>query len=84
MKQCKYCGYWVGHNGFGESVTHPIDETTGKPMAITFEIRKCCSPSISLFERCPDSNGISLLDGENYYAGLFTGQDFGCVNFKSR
>jgi hypothetical protein len=85
VSKCKECQFWGydpdKYNG-DDDITDPIDEDTFEPKAMPFKVRLCNSPNIVLFERNPNSNGVSLCDGSNYRAKMYTGEDFGCVNFK--
>ena len=84
MNKCKTCKHWIapGNDDFQAGyICHPVDPDTYEPMAMPFEVRMCESPKIVFFERSPDSTGISLIDGSEYYASMLTGEDFGCVNF---
>ena len=78
---CKDCEYWVDDDDT-DLIMHPIDPHTRNKIRMLFDVRKCNHPSIMLFERNPNPAGVSLCDGEDYRAEMYTGPMFGCVNFK--
>ena len=79
MIKCKECKYWKKPNEYDEIAT-PIDQDTYKPMVLPFEVRICESENITLFERNPNSNGVSLRDGSDFHCAMYTGEDYGCIN----
>ena len=84
MKTCKTCIYWVDTDDDFDSIMHPWDyDTDSKKMDMPFEVRECTSRNITLFERNPDPQGVSLCDGSDYRANMYTGPDYGCVNHKA-
>jgi len=85
MKTCKSCIYWVDPQDSYDEIIHPWDhDTESQKMDMPFEVKKCTSDNITLFERNPDSKGVSLCDGSNYRATMYTGQDYGCVNHRAK
>lgn len=80
MKHCETCKYWkkVPLDDF-DQIANPTDEDTCEPKEMPFEVRECSSPNITLFERNPNADGISLTDGSDYRAVMYTGPSFGCV-----
>ena len=83
MKTCKDCAFWRIDDRT-DRITNPIDEDTYEEKEMPFEVRKCLNDDITLFERNPSPRGVSLCDGSQYYAAMYTGPDFGCVNFKPK
>ena len=86
-KICKNCRFWaVNKEDYNphNDIIEPLDPDTYKPMKMPFEVKVCMSDNITWFERNPNSNGVSLVDGSDYYARMLTGENFGCVNFKKR
>jgi len=53
-------------------------------MAMPFEVRECRHPSLVYFERPVERDGFGVSDGSNYWAGLFTAEDFGCIRHASQ
>ena len=84
MKTCKDCAFWENYDDCHGQITQPVDPDTWEPMDIGFEVKACKSGNITIFERNPNKDGVSLTDGSNYYARMFTGPDYGCVNFKEK
>lgn len=82
MKTCKDCAFWENYNDYHGQIEEPIDPDTYRPMDIGFDVKACKSDNITIFERNPNRDGVSLTDGSQYYARMFTGPDYGCVNFK--
>lgn len=82
MIRCKECIFWkMPDNNIYDPIARPEDEDGGLKI-MPFDVRICKSPNQTLFERNPNINGISLNDGSEYSAVLYTGQEFGCVNGK--
>lgn len=79
---CKDCIFWIDDNPHDE-IIHPIDEDTFEEKEMPFPVKKCLSSSITRFERNPSIRGVSLRDSSMYYVQMYTGPEFGCVNFKS-
>jgi hypothetical protein len=88
MNRCRNCKYWQipeGCNGYvSDSIYNPIDPDTFESMKMPFEVRECKSGNITLFERNPNPKGVSLQDGSDYFATMYTGPLYGCVNFKKK
>jgi hypothetical protein len=80
MILCKDCIYWIDDKPDYDRIMHPEDMDTGEYMKMPFEIKKCKCSNITLFERNPNDNGVSLCDGSDYRAVMYTGPNFGCVN----
>ena len=79
MCLCKSCIYWQDNDNMN-SIMHPYDDDTYEEMVMPFIVKRCCCPNITLFERNPNSNGVSLCDGSHYHAAMYTGCEYGCVN----
>ena len=43
-----------------------------------YRVRRCTHPKLLFYER-PESNAATVVDGSQYKAKLFTGEQFGCV-----
>jgi hypothetical protein len=87
MNKCKTCKFWEEEywdETQYDPIRHPIDPDTLELMPTNFEVRLCKSSKIAYFERHPESNGISLVDGSDYLALMLTGEDFGCVNWQKK
>jgi hypothetical protein len=88
MEHCKTCKWWkyeeeeLFKENHCDDILHPIDPDTDEEMVMPFEVRRCFSPKIVYFERSPDPMGISVKDGSDYFAGLCTGEAFGCINWE--
>lgn len=86
MSRCSTCKHWRApeHDGHTELVCSPID-TDGDwlPMPMPFEVRRCASPKLQMFERPLTPDAASVVDGSNYRAALVTGPDFGCVHHEA-
>jgi hypothetical protein len=81
---CKTCKNWcITSNSSRDGIAQPEDPDTCEEAQMPFEVRECCSDNITLFERNPNSNGISLKDGSDYHAVMYTGEDFGCVLYEA-
>jgi hypothetical protein len=81
--KCKDCKYWGSRERSSDDedeIVNPIDPDTYERMEMPFEVKICGSLNITLFERNPNSNGVSLRDGSDYDCTMYTGEDFGCVN----
>ena len=85
--KCKTCKFWVKpverDNWNARFICNPVDSDTYEKMKTNFEVRKCNSDKIVYFERQPESNWISLVDGSEYYAKMLTGEDYGCINHEA-
>jgi len=82
MERCKTCKHWGSKPDeeiYSDRICKPYDEDTFEKKKMPFEVKRCCSPNITLFEKNLNSNGISLTDGSEYYASMCTGEDFGCI-----
>lgn len=79
---CKTCRYWtVTDDDEYSPVITPIDPDTDEPMeGLAFEMRYCKCPKVVFYERPVESDGVALVDGSHYFAGMITGEDFGCVH----
>ena len=88
MNTCKTCLHWVepddSENWNSYRIATPIDMDTYEPMTVSFEMRICKSPKICYFERPPEPDGVTLVDGSEYYARMLTGESFGCNNYVRR
>jgi len=86
MSTCQTCRWWLRNAGdtylgvtqeLGEAleVYSPMgDDTTVVP---TYSVRRCTSPALRFYET-PSVDGAAVCDGSEYWAGLFTGPQFGC------
>lgn len=87
---CKDCKHW-GHDVSDEDalydrISTPFDPDTYEPMdpkLLAFRVRKCGNPALHRFERPTEINGYAVNDGSEYYAALYTAEEFGCVRFES-
>ena len=88
MNTCKTCVFWIapskseGH-WRATDICEPTDPDTYEPMKTEFEVRICQSKKIVWFERPPESTGVALIDGSDYYAQMLVAENFGCVNHES-
>jgi hypothetical protein len=81
--KCKECKFWEEVKDEYDPIASPEDEDGGLKK-MPFEVRICKSPNITLFERNPNPNGVSLCDGSDYMATMYTGPEFGCINGKRK
>ncbi len=81
MNTCKTCKHWVMPERGGHWITSPYDQDTGKPMVFEFEVRQCKSPALLFCERPITPDGFSVADGSEYFAALFTAEEFGCKQY---
>jgi hypothetical protein len=83
LGKCKTCEHWCRtSDDRWDGIANPYDPDTMDYAVMPFEVRQCTSPNIVYFERNPNSNGISLKDGSDYRAVMYTGEDFGCVLYE--
>lgn len=89
MGTCKTCKHWLipeEDEGYGDMLISPRDPVTYEQEeneeAIAakwgYNVRFCKHPKLETRQR-PDQNGFAVIDASDYYAGLLTGEDFGCV-----
>jgi len=88
MNTCKTCKHWKSTDGYdghwrASEVIAPTDYDTFEKMKMTFEMRLCLSPKKLFFERPPESDMVTLIDGSEYLADMVTGENFGCVNHEA-
>lgn len=86
MDKCKTCKHWKlppDDEKFWrvKDICNPVDPDTFEPMKLDFEVKMCISDKIVWFERQPESTGVSLMDGSDWFSQMLTGEDFGCVNY---
>jgi hypothetical protein len=81
--KCKDCKHWEDGDEY-DLIMHPLDPDTYNFMEMPFKVFECKNPNITLFERNPNSNGVSLCDGSDYKAKMYTGEDFGCINAEKK
>lgn len=79
MKRCATCRHWKKPADRGQWITDPHDPDTFEPMQIEFEVRECTHPKLEFCERPLERDGFAVADGSEYFAALFTAEDFGCV-----
>ena len=86
MKEtCQTCEHWDRRgNGNHEDIVRPYDPDTYEEMDMPFKVGRCTSPKLLRFERPLEPSGASVCDGSEYMANLFTGEDFGCINYLKR
>lgn len=87
MKTCKTCIYWeapLDSNHLERDICRPIDFDSDLPMDRGFETNICRMPTQTRYEPPVESNGFGLTDGSEYYAVLFTAEDFGCIRHKDQ
>lgn len=78
MDRCKKCRYWIEL----DERDWPLDLDTDERIKPNFGVRQCKSPRL-LFHEMPVTKGhASVWDGSHYWAGLYTAEDFGCVNWE--
>ena len=80
---CRTCVHWQKEEGRGEYMTDPEDPDTYEPMEFEFEVRQCTHPKLLFCERPLERDGFAVADGSQYFAGLYTAEDFGCVQHES-
>ena len=81
MNTCRTCKHWQpSERG---SIEAPYDPDTFEPMVFEFEVRRCMNPRLLFCERPLERDGFAVCDGSTYFAGLYTAEDFGCVNHES-
>lgn len=86
MNTCKTCKHWTvdnDHPGSHDNIINPRDPDTLEPMATGFEVRECAHPAKTFYERPVERNGFGLCDGSEYFAALYTAEDFGCVRHET-
>lgn len=77
---CKTCKHWTApEKGDYDAMFRPYDPDTYEPMEFGFDVRRCQHPSLLFCERPLESNGFAVRDGSEYFAALYTAEDFGCV-----
>ncbi len=78
--RCKTCDYWTLKDlpSIHSSMWKPMNPDL-TPMDIGYEIRSCQHPEKTFAELPLGVSGFGLVDGSEYYAELFTAEDFGCV-----
>lgn len=89
--RCQTCKWWrrPSHHGYG--VVHELgeahevyvkerDEYVERKAEYT--VRQCQHPGLRFCET-PEANGAAVCDGSEYWAGLFTGPDFGCTRHEA-
>ena len=81
-KHCKTCKHWKEDND--DVLANPYDPDTYQRMVMPFEVRRCGQPLLLFCERPVVSNGACVKDASEYWAALYTAEDFGCVNWKER
>jgi len=90
MNRCNTCKYWVerkDNNSFrGEDIISPRDPETWdqeegeEAIAAKWghNVRFCGHPKLEFSQR-PESDGMAVIDGSEFWAALLTGEDFGCI-----
>ena len=82
---CANCKHWFTDDKSGDgAITDPYDPDTGEPMVLPFAVNRCNSPRLLFCERPLESTGFAVADGSSYWAALYTGPDFGCVNHEAK
>jgi hypothetical protein len=88
IRTCISCQHWKPADGYPHYRTaelcNPVDPDTYEPMAMPFEVRPCCHPSLTRFERPVEANGFGVNDGSAYEAHFVTGPEFGCVRWEEK
>ena len=92
MSKCATCKWWVRSDRgrgvqreMGEAYSVYVDPDhhnanyARKEQVATYDVRECTSPTLRFYE-VPSADGAAVCDGSEYWAGLFTGPDFGCPN----
>jgi hypothetical protein len=76
--KCKKCKHWK-NNDRDSRFTNPKDIDTDEDMKFEFTVKRCSNPKLLFCERPLESNGFSVRDGSDYFAALYTAENFGCV-----
>ena len=86
--RCKTCDYWTlkDLSSMHSSMWKPVNPDL-TPMDIGYEVRSCQHPEKTFAEVPLSKSGFGLIDGHEYhpeifweyYAELFTAENFGCV-----
>jgi hypothetical protein len=85
MSKCKDCKWWVKPpQGDYDSVSYPEDPDTFERMEMPFNVYKCECPKVFTLERAVVANGVTIMDGSGFFAQMYTGEDFGCVNWEPK
>lgn len=93
MNKCATCKWWTRGERHWNSVTRELGEAyevyvdpehkngnyTRHEVIAQYDVRECKSPLLRFYE-VPSANGAAVCDGSDYWAGLFTGPEFGCQN----
>lgn len=88
--KCKDCKHWGADQDRDtdyDKIITPTDPDTYEPMdrkLLAFQVRRCDNPALHRFERPTEINGYAVNDGSEYYAALYTAEEFGCVRFETR
>ena len=83
---CKDCRWWsneIGQYDY-DAIVFPEDPETMARIPqelLEFEVRRCVQPKLIVFQRPEHADGLSVCDGSQYKANLYTAPNFGCVNF---
>lgn len=83
MSSCKSCQHWRLDRDSEDYRITPFDGESREPMTMPFEVRACNSPKLLTFERPIEASGAAVMDGSDYHAMLYTGEDFACVNYEA-
>jgi len=83
---CRNCNWWTREEyDFKFTYFWPTDpDTYERRMEFPFTVCYCKSPRLSFFEHPVEPDGATLLDGSEYWAGLVTGPEFGCVHWQEK
>lgn len=71
MRTCKHCKHW-------EKFTDQEDIRYHGPLGT------CHSPKMVYAERNIPDDCLACWDYEGYKAGIYTGQDFGCIHWEQK
>lgn len=96
MNRCATCKWWRHNEDRGWSIQHELGEAYDvyvdpehkdgnyerHDVIAPHAVRACQSPLLRFYE-VPAANGATVCDGSEYWAGLFTGPDFGCANHEA-
>lgn len=85
--KCRDCKHWGVEPREYDRIVTPEDPDTYEPMdpsLLAFKVNRCDNPALHRFERPTESNGFAVNDGSEYFAALYTGEDFGCVRFEPK
>lgn len=84
MNTCATCIHWQASTDKWDEIENPKDPDTYLPMETGFEVRRCTHPKLLFCERPLEPDGFAVADGSEYWAQLYTAQDFGCIKHEAK